>query len=194
MGDSQERRVMLCVVVLLSLIRVGEIHRRVWELIHPFSPLWTGFVFLFLVYSFCSGCRGDSQERRSNVLTLVLPSLNRSILVRVILFVLLWLRCWGDSHGEEFYFNSRSPTMDRFYVHFNGVNFSHFFVSFYWHQICYDPRLGGGIHSSPRAYIVYIYSLGHFLTTKGALIDGDWGGSKNDQFSPKWPKKWSKNQ
>jgi len=26
---------------------------------------------------------------------------------------------------------------------------------------------------------MYIYSLRAFLTTKGALIDGDWGGSKS---------------
>jgi len=31
-----------------------------------------------------------------------------------------------------------------------------------------------GIVAMP--YYMYIYSLGHFLTTKGALIDGDWGG------------------
>jgi len=29
--------------------------------------------------------------------------------------------------------------------------------------------------------ILYIYSLGHFLTTKGALIDGDAYPPKNDQ-------------
>ena len=33
--------------------------------------------------------------------------------------------------------------------------------------------------------ILYIYSLGHFLTTKGALIDGD-------GYPPKNPKKGSK--
>jgi len=32
-----------------------------------------------------------------------------------------------------------------------------------------------------RATIYSIYSLGHFLTTKGALIDGDQGGSENAQ-------------
>jgi len=49
--------------------------------------------------------------------------------------------------------------------------------------------------------ILYIYSLGHFLTTKGALIDGDGyppknpkKGSKNDQKMIKFDvKKWSKN-
>ena len=36
-------------------------------------------------------------------------------------------------------------------------------------------RLCDGMHRT-RGPILYIYSLGHFLTTKGALIDGDWGG------------------
>jgi len=36
-----------------------------------------------------------------------------------------------------------------------------------------------------RAYTMYIYSLRHFLTTKGALIDGD-------GYPPKNPKKGSK--
>jgi len=50
-----------------------------------------------------------------------------------------------------------------------------------WWGACHDP------------YTMYIYSLGHFLTTKGALIDGDWGVSKNDQFSPKVTKNLLKN-
>ena len=36
-----------------------------------------------------------------------------------------------------------------------------------------------------RGYYMYIYSLRHFLTTKGALIDGD-------GYPPKNPKKGSK--
>ena len=35
---------------------------------------------------------------------------------------------------------------------------------------------------------MYIYSLGHFLTTKGALIDGDWGGQKTVNFHQKGSK------
>ena len=42
----------------------------------------------------------------------------------------------------------------------------------------------GEIHSGSGLVIpplyMYIYSLRAFLTTKGALIDGDWGGSKTD--------------
>jgi len=39
---------------------------------------------------------------------------------------------------------------------------------------------------------MYIYSLGHFLTTKGALIDGDWGGSKNCPKTQKSDQKFIK--
>jgi len=46
-----------------------------------------------------------------------------------------------------------------------------------------DNTVGRGIDGYP--YYMYIYSLGHFLTTKGALIDGDGYPSKN-------PKKGSK--
>jgi len=52
------------------------------------------------------------------------------------------------------------------------------------------------IHSdtgSGHPYTMYIYSLGHFLTTKGALIDGDWGGSKNYPKTQKSDQKLIKN-
>jgi len=48
-----------------------------------------------------------------------------------------------------------------------------------WHMIWGQ---GWWYHPTP---ILYIYSLGHFLTTKGALIDGD-------GYPPKNPKKGSK--
>jgi len=65
--------------------------------------------------------------------------------------------------------------------------------------ICHYPILGhfGGYHlSGPTGedynYIgvadpttMYIYSLRHFLTTKGALIDGDGYPPKNPNFDPK---------
>jgi len=49
-----------------------------------------------------------------------------------------------------------------------------------WAGPCYDP------------YTMYIYSLRHFLTTKGALIDGDWGVSKNDPKTQKSDQKFIK--
>ena len=41
--------------------------------------------------------------------------------------------------------------------------------------------------------ILYIYSLGHFLTTKGALIDGDGYPPKNPKNDPKKVTKMMKN-
>jgi len=38
---------------------------------------------------------------------------------------------------------------------------------------------------SALAYYMYIYSLRHFLTTKGALIDGDGYPPKNPKIDPK---------
>ena len=71
--------------------------------------------------------------------------------------------------------------MNRFLTTFMGLNFNYIFESF----------LGASNFTMSLGYvwyvivaqgpILYIYSLGHFLTTKGALIDGDWGGSKTDQ-------------
>jgi len=40
---------------------------------------------------------------------------------------------------------------------------------------------------------MYIYSLGHFLTTKGALIDGDGYPPKNPKKGSKKVSKWVKN-
>jgi len=41
------------------------------------------------------------------------------------------------------------------------------------------------IHSGWGTPILYIYSLRHFLTTKGALIDGDGYPPKNPKNDPK---------
>jgi len=55
----------------------------------------------------------------------------------------------------------------------------------------------GEIHSGQgwcyHPYYMYIYSLRAFLTTKGALIDGDWGGSKNYPKTQKSDQKFLKN-
>jgi len=47
------------------------------------------------------------------------------------------------------------------------------------------PGDDGDMIQWPGGYYMYIYSLRHFLTTKGALIDGD-------GYPPKNPKKGSK--
>ena len=53
---------------------VGEIHRRD-EIMYSRSPLSEPvLMFDFCIVLFCSRCRGDTQERRCYVLTLVLPS------------------------------------------------------------------------------------------------------------------------
>jgi len=49
-------------------------------------------------------------------------------------------------------------------------------------HLIYDTEVRG---DRGHPYTMYIYSLGHFLTTKGALIDGD-------GYPPKNPKKGSK--
>jgi len=71
-----------------------------------------------------------------------------------------------------------------FLVHFKLVDFMRTFLS---HQMTQWSGLVSPSHT------MYIYSLGHFLTTKGALIDGDWGGSKNypktQKSDQKFPKK-----
>jgi len=56
-------------------------------------------------------------------------------------------------------------------------------------------------HMGGVPHYMYIYSLGHFLTTKGALIDGDGYPPKNPKNDPKnhskmikiWLKLMSKN-
>jgi len=64
---------------------------------------------------------------------------------------------------------------------FNGLHFDPILVTFLGHQ--FSHGLSGVVWYTGRSGtpILYIYSLGHFLTTKGALIDGDWGGSKKGQ-------------
>jgi len=59
------------------------------------------------------------------------------------------------------------------FMHFEGV------AIYTMGCVAYDMWHSG------LAYYMYIYSLRHFLTTKGALIDGD-------GYPPKNPKKGSK--
>ena len=94
-------------------------------------------------------------------------------------FVLLFvcLKCRGENTRRSNFVNSRSPFYEPdfewflralfltlFYVHFMMINFMDAFATYQIHS-------GQGWYHHP--YYVYIYSLGHFLTTKGALIDGD---------------------
>jgi len=57
-------------------------------------------------------------------------------------------------------------------------------------EVC---RGGVDMHSGWVPPILYIYSLRHFLTTKGALIDGDGYPPKNPKNDPKKVTKMMKN-
>jgi len=102
--------------------------------------------------------------------------------------------------------NSRSPLYETgIFFYFKCSKFTFVILHILWFRICdlwilpfmhFDhfvvfgtPEVcHGGVvmHSGWVPPILYIYSLGHFLTTKGALIDGD-------GYPPKNPKKGSKN-
>jgi len=66
-------------------------------------------------------------------------------------------------------------------MHFWGLPFSHG----PWGMVIY--------HKGGEGYYMYIYSLRHFLTTKGALIDGDGYPPKNPKNDPKNHSKLTKN-
>jgi len=157
-------------VLLLS----GRIHRRgVWELILSFSPLFYRFSTLKCGFSLQSG-RFTGEETLMN--TLVLPSLNRNSVLMIL--------C---------YFN---------FVHFDTLHFGlsicafcHF-EHFWWFALSGAPSEVVIYHRGSWPYTMYIYSLRHFLTTKGALIDGDGYPPKNPKNDPKNHSKltkiWSK--
>jgi len=101
----------------------GEIHRGVliYTLVLP-------SVMLFYVL-FCS-CRGDYTGEEIKVITLVLPSLNRFLLI--CLLCLLVDSDDGEIHRVGIIFNSRSPSMNQFMglfyegsflVHFRAIDF-----------------------------------------------------------------------
>ena len=110
---------------------------------------------------------------KCNIYTLVLPSL---FFCCFSFCFCLFISDVGEIHMVVFLFNSRSP-----YCVFSLIE-TCILAMGAW---AYDTMMraqGWWYHPSP---ILYIYSLGHFLTTKGALIDGD-------GYPPKNPKKGSK--
>ena len=97
-----------------------------------------------------------------------------------------FLKCRGDSQGSQVLNTLVLPPMNRKTLICVFCRFEHF-----WHLHEMGPQVMMsiiiGVGWPP---ILYIYSLGHFLTTKGALIDGDGYPPKNDQ---NWPLKSLKN-
>ena len=167
-GGSPLIPVFVFVLFLRYCFHVGEITQGRYFNSTLVLPSLNRNILLFICW-FCSDV-GEITQERGDICTLVLPSV---IHLLVLLFIFIELRV-GEIHrrGDE-NLNSRSPLYEPNYVLFNGHKFDHILGAFCGHHFSHDPRLCGGIHSSPRAYIMYIYSLGHFLTTKGALIDGD---------------------
>jgi len=104
--------------------------------------------------------------------------------IRFCAFYSPLISCRGE-YMRGVFFNSRSPPYEQNLSLFYGLYFDTILGPFFGDQFFYDPRLCGGIHSGHGCHTMYIYSLGHFLTTKGALIDGDWGGQKMTHFPQK---------
>jgi len=67
------------------------------------------------------------------------------------------------------------------------------FSAFWWFAIYTMGCVAYVGSHSGLAYYMYIYSLRHFLTTKGALIDGDGYPPKNPKNDPKKVTKKTKN-
>jgi len=124
-------------------------------------------------------CRGDSQVGVS-ISTLILPSLNRKY-------------CSG-----LFYFNSDVGEIHRV-VNFNTLVLPSMILPFwafwgFWHFAKWGPMVWWwDIIVAGCTPILYIYSLRHFLTTKGALIDGDGYPPKNPKNDLKKVTKMTKN-
>jgi len=126
---------------------------------------------------------GRLHRRRDVVLTLVLPSVWLFILVLWVMF-----SCRGDYTGDSCFCNSRSPPMNQILCTFYGPQFwPHFLIILT--GINFAMPIGCGVvYTVARPCIMYIYSLRPFLTTKGALIDGDQGGQKMTHFHQRWSK------
>jgi len=157
---------------------------------------------------------GEIHRVENLISTLVLPSLNR---FHFISFHFVSFHV-GEIHRVDVIFYSRSPLSEPFFVadcffrcrgdHKERRNFntlvlpsiilmrSVLCILAFWHFWAFWCFVNLG----PQVILCYIigvadslyiciYSLGHFLTTKGALIDGDGYPPKNPK---KGSKKWQK--
>jgi len=97
----------------------------------------------FLVGFYCFELHVGENTQVGVFNILVLPSMNRNTVLHHLISLILK---WGIlAHFSN----------HQFCMHFRVTSDTQ------WWGACHDP------------YTMYIYSLGHFLTTKGALIDGD---------------------
>jgi len=182
-------------------IRVGEIHRRgdnyLLTLVLP--------SVLFCVFWFMSMCSMSGRiHRRGDIVFLLSFS---PLWTGACVFWDVFCLYVGEIHrrGDVIFRFSFSPLWTgKSHVFLTSIyhpNFCAFLrATILWslsHHVRYHS---GGVPNRPHT--MYIYSLGHFLTTKGALIDGDWGGSKKGHKTQKSDqnllkiikisKKWSK--
>jgi len=189
-------RLIVCVVVLPSfgfqvvsgvLLFTCRGDYTGWRIIYySRSPLSEpDFSVFVLMFDFCNSCRGDSQGG-DIIVTLVLPSL---ILLLCVILFFLFHSCRGDSQGVYIFVTLVLPPMKPESCILAFMHFDHFWVLSFA-RACW---WGTYYHRGGWPPILYIYSLGHFLTTKGALIDGDGYPPKSDQNDPKKVTKMSEN-
>jgi len=149
-------------------------------------PSLNRFLFVLFMNWFVVQDVGEITQGSGDVDTLVLPSLNRFL---VLISFRSYSRCRGDYTGEWISILSFSPLWNRNRVVLMGPHFMHFwglpFIRACW--------WGDKYHRGGWPPILYIYSLRHFLTTKGALIDGDGYPPKNPKNDPKKVTKTVKN-
>jgi len=177
--------VFICVVLDLWFCCRGD-YTGERRYLYSRSPLCTFLLLFVLILACWSRCRGDSQGRRYLYSRSPLSELEFLYFFTVVCFDNMSGRFTGErSILSTLVLPSMKPELSIFKHHDLTPIFDHFFGASFlpWSIGC------GVVYTVARATICYIYSLGHFLTTKGALIDGDWGGVKNHPFSPKVIKK-----
>jgi len=91
----------------------------------------------------------------------------------------------GEITQESVFMYSRSPLSKIKTCEFSHILCHPILVHFWWFAIYQGHGWGDNIAYGVRTPYMYIYSLRHFLTTKGALIDGD-------GYPPLPPLKWVK--
>jgi len=135
---------------------------------------------------------GEIHREEMLIYTLVLPSLEPVFFFLFVFFFFYYMS--GRFTSESLFVTLVLPFMNRKNDVFYGLVFWPLLWAFYLPHIFLWLPAVVWVTQWPRPCYMYIYSLGHFLTTKGALIDGDWGGSVFCQFWSKVTKNKWKNQ